>query len=726
MKKGIVSAVVLLAWVAGASADLITTTTKFITGVSIAGVSSENTAGNRGAVNTINSGGLNSNLEHSSSLAGHLWEAQSGDPLPDITFNLGDQYHVGLIRVWNHNGGVNTTRGLKDVEIWVSLDNNPANLVFAETVTFAQAPGTGGYLGEVITLTDLPVYKNVRLIKLDATSNHGNTVGGLSEIRFVQVIKPWNENRGERLYNGIVLPERWPPKNIDPADRNPMPVPYLDHPPAVIPIDVGRQLFVDDFLIESTDLLHMYHLPEKHPGNPILTCETDLERQTGIVGGVSRPCVWWHPEKQLFYMWYLAGTYFRGTLALATSPDGIRWTRPALDVKPGTNQALPPGFQPDSSSIVPDWECADPRQRFKLFSTNPGKSRPAFSFVSPDGVHWTDMTQTGVTGDRSSMFYNPFRKSWVYSLRSWCPLRGRSRHYRECEDFLAGAPWTPADRVPWLAADSLDAPEPGYKDETQLYNFDAVPYESVMLGFFELHRGPENKHCERMGLPKLNEISFGYSRDGFHFSRPDRRAHIPASRKDDWERGYIESGGNICVVVGDRLHFYYSGCRGDMDGAIRPDGKINSGSMYDPNAIGLATLRRDGFASLFAGASTGHVTTHPVTFGGKHLFVNVDAPEGMLRAEVLDMDGNPIEPFTMAKSIPVSADSTLTAVAWEGNPDLSALAGQPVRFRFELTKGSLYAFWVSQDETGRSGGYVAGGGPGYTGATDTVGRKALK
>jgi len=40
--------------------------------------------------------------------------------------------------------------------------------------------------------------------------------------------------------------------------------------------------------------------------------------------------------------------------------------------------------------------------------------------------------------------------------------------------------------------------------------------------------------------------------------------------------------------------------------------------------------------------------------------------------------------------------------------------------------GSLYAFWVGKDESGRSDGYLAGGGPGYTGPTDTVSRKALE
>ena len=53
----------------------------------------------------------------------------------------------------------------------------------------------------------------------------------------------------EKLYNGIELPDVWPPRFGDPASVEPMEVPYLKQPPKTIPIDVGRQLFVDDFLI---------------------------------------------------------------------------------------------------------------------------------------------------------------------------------------------------------------------------------------------------------------------------------------------------------------------------------------------------------------------------------------------------------------------------------------------------------------------------------------------
>ena len=51
--------------------------------------------------------------------------------------------------------------------------------------------------------------------------------------------------QGQTLYNGIELATCWPPGQ-QALSREPMPVPYLDSPPYVIPIDVGRQLFVDD------------------------------------------------------------------------------------------------------------------------------------------------------------------------------------------------------------------------------------------------------------------------------------------------------------------------------------------------------------------------------------------------------------------------------------------------------------------------------------------------
>lgn len=181
---------------------------------------------------------------------------------------------------------------------------------------------------------------------------------------------------------------------------------------------------------------------------------------------------------------------------------------------------------------------------------------------------------------------------------------------------------------------------------------------------------------------------------------------------------YLPSTTGVFVVLGDKLVFPYTGFSG-----IAPDG---SRGMYHGASIGLAFLRRDGFASMEAGARGGTLTTRPVTFNGTHLFVNAQVPDGTLRAEVLDESGQPIEPFTLANSVPFTGDSTLQPMAWNGTSDVTALGGKPVRFRFELADGSLFAFWVSRDATGRSDGYLGAGGPGYHGVVDTVGHAALQ
>ena len=89
-----------------------------------------------------------------------------------------------------------------------------------------------------------------------------------------------------------------------------------------------------------------------------------------------------------------------------------------------------------------------------------------------------------------------------------------------------------------------------------------------------------------------------------------------------------------------------------------------------------------------------------------------------MRVEVLDEGGEAIAPFTIENCIPVQTDETRQAISWQGAEDLSALAGQPVRFRFHLKRGRLFAFWVSPDGSGASNGYVAAGGPGYAGSRD--------
>jgi hypothetical protein len=525
-------------------------------------------------------------------------------------------------------------------------------------------------------------------------------------------------------YNGIASPEEWPPQ-FEITRTPPAVPPYVSSPPAVIPIDLGRQLFVDDFLIEATTLTRVQHRPEYSSANPVLAPERPWEKEHAAMFSDG---VWFDAADGLFKMWYWAAGIVegqrRGSTCQALSRDGIHWEKPNLDVVPDTNIVLldEPGHPRNSSTVWLDHEEADPARRFKMFRNissqktgdDPGGWRLRASF-SPDGIHWTTAGDSDHDNDRTTVFYNPFRKVWVASLRAGGKEKERIRGYYENRDPLAVLHWrTPDGRrrdVHWIGADTLDparndlalqhSPDRPFDDTpSQLYNLDCVAYESVMLGLFSIWRGQQVK------LPKINEVCVGFSRDGFHWWRPDRRPFCPvAANEPVWNSGNLQSAGGCCLVVGDKLYFYVGAVPGHN-------------AFADPGNVGLAILRRDGFTSLDAGESPGIVTTRPVSFHGSRLFVNVASPQGELRAEVLDPGGRIIAPFSLENCEPVSADRTLQAISWRGAPDLSALRGKPVKFCFHLTHGQLYSFWVSPEKSGASHGYVAAGGPSLSGDRD--------
>lgn len=568
-------------------------------------------------------------------------------------------------------------------------------------------------------------------------------LGGLAA---ATAAEPPSSTGGETLYNGIRLPQVWPPRDLDSTSRALRPVSYLQNRPAVVPIDLGRQLLVDDFLIERTTLQRVFHQPQKFAGNPILKPETPLELNEGICPTAApfSDGVFFDPRDQLFKMWYMAGWF--DTAALATSKDGIAWQRPDFGVVKGTNQVVvsPEGHRRDGVSVWLDHEAANPQERFKMFyyararhgeKGAPPKEIGGFLLTSPDGIHWKWHGRTGSTRDNTTMFYNPFRKVWVFShrLRSANTEQWRTRGYWENRDFLAGLKdWDDYKPVFWVGPDQLDLPHPKIGDATQIYKVDAVAYESLLLGLVQVHYGPHNGVAAKQGVPKLTELQVAFSRDGFHWDRSARAPFIGATmQRGSWERAYVTSAGGVCLVVGDKLHFYYTAFEGDesrtsemIDPATGKKIYESWTGMYSKGSTGLATLRRDGFASMDAAQGEGTLTTRPLRFQGKHLFVNVDCPRGAIRVEVLDENEKVIAPFSLDRSEPVSVDSTIQSMRWRGSDDLSALAGRVVRLRFTLGNGRLFSFWVSPERTGASHGFVAAGGPGYKGATDDAGLSA--
>lgn len=493
-----------------------------------------------------------------------------------------------------------------------------------------------------------------------------------------------------------------------------------------VDIDVGRQLFVDDRVIESTSLRRVWHKPVKHPANPVLRPETEVEMNrdgsnaTRPIGGV-----WWNAAKGVFECWYEGG--FCHAMCYATSADGIRWERPDLRFRPGTNVIMPsdnPALHPDTWTVVKDPNPRRPGERFKMLSHRPwsvpvpGAPAPnGFCAVSPDGLDWKVVYPLPPCGDRTTLHYNPFGDEWVYSLRSahYC---GTERHrdrkrYAQFDFTRVPEGWTHANGT-YSPKDWMRDLEPGGK--SQLYSFDAVAYESVMWGLFMMHDGPDNKVCDEAGLPKITRIVFGFSRDGVNYERPCGDAMIAPEgwESDAWDRGYVCPLPNGCVIVGDELRLYYGAAAGN------PGRSNYRHRSYDNGATGIATMRRDGFVSL---DGTGELLTRPLAFSGSALFVNANAAEGLVAAELVDEAGAVVPGYSADESRMEKFDSTKRRVVWRDRESLPFSSRGAFRLRFRLENAALYAFWVSMSEDGASNGYLAGGGPGYEGLVDVPKRR---
>ena len=141
----------------------------------------------------------------------------------------------------------------------------------------------------------------------------------------------------------------------------------------------------------------------------------------------------------------------------------------------------------------------------------------------------------------------------------------------------------------------------------------------------------------------------------------------------------------MVMVVGppvefqNRLHLYYSATKG------------SHGSTNRTRAIGLATMRPDGYAALEPKGREGSMTTKPFRVAGKKLLVNADAARGAVSVEVLDASGRVRPGFGVADAQPLTTDELAHAVSWKSR-DLSSLVGEVVRLRFRVRKAKVYAF----------------------------------
>ena len=446
--------------------------------------------------------------------------------------------------------------------------------------------------------------------------------------------------------------------------------------------DSHLHLFLDDEEIDSlVGVTRLINQLRRDSLEPVLRPDQPWE-----MGQVVPRRVLYDPADGLYKCWYLAATTndpspYRYGIGYATSPDGVTWEKPALDVvrhadgSPTNIVDLPRGTSARLLFPYLDMPDAAPGERFvaTLYQGGGPQQRGIYRAASPDGIHWTVSAEPVVrAGDRYAIAYDPVRQLWMLTTRRASAagvLRQREVSLWESADFQT---WSYRGHL--LRTDEHDRPN------TEFYSMLPLRYGPGIIGFLEVYY----RAVERM------DTQFGWSRDGYHWQRVGHRDPVLArGGEGSWDSHWVVLTNNAPEVVGDRLRFWYAG------------GSTHHGSKGGHRrAMGVASIRRDGFVSIEGRMDPGFLLTAALDATvPRRLTVNLDAETGDASVEVLRPDGQPVAGYSAEDCRLSAPDGVAVAVKWRGGSVIPPQAGGRIHLKFNLRNASLYSYrWAPADQ----------------------------
>ena len=435
------------------------------------------------------------------------------------------------------------------------------------------------------------------------------------------------------------------------------------------------QLFVDDYLISSLEnTTRVFHPFRKYEGNPVIKPDKPWEKDT-----VKLAMVLPNEERNGFRMWYgchAPRSDGGGYSLYAVSKDGVTWEKPSLGLVARRADGSTDNNIVSFTGCVVHSPWNPPESRYT--SIMPGSYRGS---NSPDGLRGSKSSEPLVKGGDVGRFcWDPNTRKYLGYVKVGREVRGLSRR---CVGYSDGAdhmvPWPPLRLC--LAPDDYDdrwVQDEGSIHRTHFYGMTPFVYETIYVALLWIFRA--NDDCSYFYGPLYTEIIT--SRDGTHWRRqdPPRTPIIDLGPPGSWDDGMVCGGG--LVVDGGQLKAYYTGYDDTHD--IVP--------MH--SCIGLATMRKDGFASIEAGAEVGRVRTKRLSgIGGLPLRVNCDTTKGWLRAIVLDENDEVVPGYNKNDSRFIRGDNIDTTVTWEEH-DVLPTGHASLRLVFLMQNASLYSFMV--------------------------------
>ncbi|MDP2323465.1 MAG: hypothetical protein Q8N51_05490 [Gammaproteobacteria bacterium] len=450
------------------------------------------------------------------------------------------------------------------------------------------------------------------------------------------------------------------------------------------PLDIGTRLepMVDDFLIDGMDGVTL-RLHQPVPREVAITFDAPWEGNTSCYVTVFQ-------DDDRYRMYFRGSnfnvaeeTYDKEKVCYAESTDGITWTRPELGIVEydgsTANNIVWNGMGSHNFAPFKDTnpDCK-PEARYKALAG--GKKKGLVAFTSPDAIHWTLASEepvitNGAFDSQNLAFYDNVRGRYVDFHRGF---HEGVRAIMTCtsQDFQT---WTEPEWVTY----GETPPEHLYTNATVAYP--RAPH--IFMAFPK--RFVPDRQTSVHPIKGVSDGVFMTSRDGTQWNRWREALIRPGAQDSRWVNrnnmiawGMILTPGSLPDTP-DEISLY-----------------ATEGYYVGPCHLRRYTIRQDGFVSVHAGGTEGSFVTKEITFAddpevdGAATMLRLNTATsgaGYLRCEVLDVNHVAIPGFTLEQCDEIYGDSLSRPVTWQGNGDLSALAGTPVRLRFTLFDADLYA-----------------------------------
>ena len=460
-----------------------------------------------------------------------------------------------------------------------------------------------------------------------------------------------------------------------------------------LPIGSRLELFVDDYLIESMDGVRLQlHAPQ--PAGTVLKYDKPWEGTTSAYHTVFK-------DGDLYRMYYRGSSHAGYTVpslmkpgekvipqheqvaCYAESRDGIHWTRPSLGLiefeGSKDNNIIWSGNRSGAHNFAP-FKDGNPEapasQRYKAVGSSNLDGKPVLlGFVSPDGIHWTQIQEEPIITDGAFDSLN---------VAFWDSVRQRySAIYRIGQDGVRTIKFSHSENFvdwpPGRYADYGDTPR------EQLYTNATRPYfraPQIYLAFPKRFVQWRTYHEDAPGTG-VSEGVFMTSRDGVHWDRRFMEAFVrPGRDPRSWVHRTTMIAAGVLPTDDDEISIYVSR------------------HYTSPSAhLERMVLRTDGFVSANAGYAGGELLTKPLQFQGNNLVLNfATSAAGSIHLEIQDVEGKPLPGFALEDSPLIWGDEIEHTVRWErshskatNDEPLRWIGDKLVRLRFVMKDADLFS-----------------------------------